>query len=581
MDLQKSFEGMKAQIRELFSKLTASQKITIGLLTALMAIAVVVLVRMAGGESYIRLAAASDAKSSAALRGVLDGNGIPYRISGEGGGSIEVPRDRAAHARWLAAESGITDTKDNLDWLFGEGSLLDTEKRIDQRLLESRRKTVEDAIRWSPSIRDVRIVVQRGPEPIYANRTNSSDTASVAVALRPGTDALARQEAATIRTLVAGAFNILPQNIGLTDDRLRNYGHVEGPISGISEEDDRTRRIVLSTVENLLGRIYRPSEFVVGVLVDLSTHRSQIARLTYPVDGVATAEKSTARETEKTNRGPGSPVGVEPNVAAGGLGSATPVPAVDSTSKERREVVSESRFSTVEEKVDVPAGEVKGVSVNVVLDRTAVRRVLQAEEFLRLTPEEQKTATEPSISNFTLEGKRGQNNLDQAIEAHRKAQSDFLRDQIPMSGAKVNVSAVVFPRPEMPVVAAASTRALGWAANHWSDLLLAGVAVLGLFVVYRMFRQAMPPPLDIPSLDESVLDAETEAGDEEVRTLETELATVGARHGNAGTAEEEEQDEEVVLMTERVRAVKAAAKGNPEVASAVVRLWISGQDGKE
>ena len=307
MDLQKSFDGMKAQIRELFSKLTTSQKITIGLLTAIMAIAVVVLVRMAGGEGYVRLAAASDAKSAAALQGVLDGNGIPYRITGEGGGSIEVPRDRAGHARWLAAESGIGATKDpNLDWLFGEGSLLDTEKRIDQRLLESRRKTVEDAIRWSPSIRDVRIVVQRGPDPIYANRTNSSDTASVAVALRPGTEALARQEASTIRTLVAGAFNILPQNIGLTDDRLRSYGHVEGPVSGISEEDDRTRRIVLSTVEDLLGRIYRPSEFVVGVLVDLSTRRSQIAKLTYKPEGVATAEKSTVRETEKTTRGPGS-----------------------------------------------------------------------------------------------------------------------------------------------------------------------------------------------------------------------------------------------------------------------------------
>src|SRR5512143_2217754 len=100
MDLKKSFDAIRAQLRELWSKLTASQKVTMGLLTLLLVVAVVVLVRMAGGDGYVRLGGSGDAKSAAALRAVLDGNGIPYR---EAGGSIEVPRDRAAHARWLAA----------------------------------------------------------------------------------------------------------------------------------------------------------------------------------------------------------------------------------------------------------------------------------------------------------------------------------------------------------------------------------------------------------------------------------------------------------------------------------------------
>jgi len=296
------------------------------------------------------------------------------------------------------------------------------------------------------------------------NRTATSDTAAVAVALKPGVEALSRREATAIRTLVAGAFAIPAQNIKLADDRLRDYPHADGASGGLSEEEDRTRQTVLSTVENLLGRIYRPSEFVVGVLVDLSTHTSLIQKRTYAPDGIS-IEKSSVKETETTVRSPGAVVGVDPNVS-GGLGAAAPVQAIDRTSRERRETTNETHISHVDEKVDVPAGEVKGLSVNVVLDRNAVRRVLQAEEWLRMTPAEQKATAEADISEFTVNGAK-KKGFDEAVEAHRKAQSDFLLDQIPMSGAKVNVSAVVFPKPEMP--AAGSTATLSWASELVRD----------------------------------------------------------------------------------------------------------------
>jgi len=581
MELGKQFTRLNGEIRELLAKLTVSQKITIGLLTAILAGGVVLAVVLARGEPYVPLGTASDAKSVAAMKSLLEQNSIPYREGTKGeGGALQVPRDRAGQARWLAAEGGARDS--NMEWLFGEASFLDTENRIDQRLRESRKRTVEDSIRWSRSVRDVKIVVQQGPEPIFVGRAASSDSAAVAVALRAGVEALSRAEAATIRALVAGAFNLLPQNIQVTDDHLHSYPHLDAPAGGLSEDEDRTRKAVQTTVEALLGRVYRPQEFVVGVLADVSLRKAQLKTLTYDPEKVAQAERSSLSENETTTRPAALPVGVEPNVQ-GGLGAAAASPAADSTSRERKERTFDSRFSESEERVEVPAGELKGLSVNVVLDRSAMRRVLQAEEFTRLTPdrkEKEKVQAESDIVNFTVEGKTGANNLDQAIEAHRRAQAEFLKEQLPMSGAKVNVSVIMFPKPEMPTQLAAATSAMGWASDHWSDLLLGSVAVVGLFLVYRMFQKASVPPLDVPSLDESALLEETRKGDEEIRTLEEVLS--GAAPGGAtstrsagGKAGAGEKGEPAREMAESVKAVNDLSKKSPEMASAVVRLWMA------
>ena len=580
MEFRKQLEKIKAQIHDLYGKLTASQKITIGLLTAMVAGGVILLVMLTRGEPYVKLIGSQDPKAAAAVKTLLEQNGIPYLLTNENGGSLTVPRDRLARARWLAFESGITSAKDtNMEWLFGEGSLIDTPSRIDQRLLESRKRTVEDAIRWSRSIRDVRIVIQQGPEPIYANRNSSTDSAAVAVALRPGVETLSRSEASTIRALVSGAFNIPPANIKITDER-RVYPPTDDAAAGMSEEEDLARHKVQSTVEGLLSRYYRPSEFGIGVLLEVSARRSELLTTTFKPDLVASAEVKSVKESETGRTAAGDTVGVQPNVApSGGLGSAaTPVPAEFRTS-EKKETQTENRFSSSQEKTEVPAGELKGLSVNVVLDRAAVRRVLQAEEMTRLSADRrtaEKVQTEADIVNFTVDGKLGKENLDQAVEAHRKAQADFLREQLPMSGAKVSVSAIMFPKPEMPVEVAASTRALGWAEAHAGDILVGGIALAGLWVVWRMFRQAIPPPLDVPALDETVLEREAQAADEEVARLAAQLSSAGPAGGGANG-----QSVVVDEMLETASSVKELAKSNPEMASAVIRMWMADRGPKE
>lgn len=576
MDFGKQLSRLKVELRELYGKLSTSQKISIGLLSVLVAGGVVLAVALTRGESYVALGGEGDAKSLAAMKSLLDQNGIPNRVSGKGDrGALEVPRDHVAKAIWLAGESGLAGKDTNMDWLFGEGSFLDTQSRIDQRLLESRKRIVEDSIRWSRSVRDARIVVQRGPEPIYASRSPSADSAAVVVALRPGVEGLTRTEASTIRNLVSGAFNITPQNVQVTDDRLRRYQFDAAGV-GLSEDEDRTRTAVQTTVENLLGRIYRPAEFVVGVLADLSARRTQLRTETYDPEKIATATLSSSRETESTTAAPGGPVGVEPNVAAGGIGVAAPAPSGSVQTRDRKDSKFENFPSKSVETTEVPAGELKGLSVNVVLDRAAVRRVLQAEEFTRFTPERssaEKVANDGQIVNFTVDGKVGSNNLDQAIESHRRAQMEFLKEQLPMSGAKVNVSVVMFPRPEAPVEVASSGRALSWAASHWSDLLIGAVVCLGLFLIYRMFQSAVPPPLDVPPLDEIALAEESRAGDEEIRKLEAQIAAAAA-----GPAVREDRKGAIEEMAESVKLLNSQSRESPDLASAVIRMWLSDQE---
>src|SRR5262245_10852190 len=131
MDFQKRLSRLKAEAFELYGKLSTSQKITIGLLSALVAGGMVLAVVLTRGESYVPLGGQADAKSLAAMRSLLEQHGIPYRVSAKGDREgLEVPADRAANARWLAAESGIAGGKDSsMEWLFDEGSFLDTQSR--------------------------------------------------------------------------------------------------------------------------------------------------------------------------------------------------------------------------------------------------------------------------------------------------------------------------------------------------------------------------------------------------------------------------------------------------------------------
>src|ERR1041385_8254016 len=133
MEPRKQLEKIGGQFRELLAKLTVSQRITIGLLGGVVAAGVVIFVTVSRSEAYVRLCSTSDQKTASSLRALLDQHGILYRITPDAGGSLEVPHDRAAHARWLAAESGMSAPRDtNLDWLWGDGNLMETSGRFDQ-----------------------------------------------------------------------------------------------------------------------------------------------------------------------------------------------------------------------------------------------------------------------------------------------------------------------------------------------------------------------------------------------------------------------------------------------------------------
>ncbi len=240
MEFKKQFSVLGEQIRELLKKLTFSQKVTIGLLSLLIAVSLIMVVNMGRGESFVPLGMGQDPEELQRVKMLLDQHKIPFRtIDGDGGESIEVPKSQAQGILLLAAENGMIGAKDtNMEWLFGEGSLFTTASQMDNRILESRKRSVSDAIRWNSSVRDARIVVDLGPKPIYTVDTRSNNTASVSVALRPGVEKLSRSEARAIRKLVSGAFNILTKNIQVIDDKLHIYDPLAEDNPYLSEEED-------------------------------------------------------------------------------------------------------------------------------------------------------------------------------------------------------------------------------------------------------------------------------------------------------------------------------------------------------
>ncbi|MBI4584291.1 MAG: hypothetical protein HY717_09750 [Planctomycetes bacterium] len=586
----KQWERFAGEIRSLLGKISLSQKISILLLAVIVAMAMTLVIFMSRSSDFVTLSTPPDLKDMSSLKTILDEHQIPYQVTGTNEVTrIEVPRSQAARARWLAVQSGVFTAKDShLDWLFGDPSIIDTDSRLNQRLLESRKRTVEDTIRWSASIRDARIIPQRGPEPIYARQTNAADTASVALYLKPGVQKLSNKEANTIRTLVSGAFNILKQNIQITDDNLNNYPHLDSTAGGAhTEDEDRTQDRILKTIEGIYARIFRPTEFVVGVLAEVSREASEVLDEFYDPEKVASAKKTASSVTENAVRNPGLAPGVGANIGPTGAIGAPPAAAaaasLERESRDKKENTFENQFSKKAVKTVIPPGEVKGLSVNLVVDRAAVRRILQEEEVTRLTPEEAEKAKVQDINQFTIPDesdpkKTAKVPLDKAIQKYLEDQKKFIEGQLPVSAekvkAKVQVSAVMFPRPEPPPAIAFTERAAGWVSDYWKDVSLGILAILGLLAVVGLMKRSLPAPLEIPTLEERILIEEDKLGRDrveqikkEVENVVTQLKTDGDQAGKVDTSAN--------VMLENVIQANSLSKEKPDNVASVLRTWMT------
>ncbi len=351
------------QFRTYFDGLEVGQR---RILFAAVALSMLILVGVGFYSWSDRYVAAYSSRNPMDVQDVavaLDAQGVPYRLSPDGL-SVEVLPEHEGKARIASASAGKVlgfEVLDNLE--------LGTSPRLEewayQRALQGELvQTINslEEVEWSR----VHLVM---PERSAFLRDERPPSASVTVKLLPGAT-LTRLQLRGITALVSGAVNGLKASDVVLIDHdgqlLAGGEQDDGPLAGMptllalrDAEAKRTRAAIHEALTRVLGSA---NDVTIGVTVEVET--SSLDRLTRSQDPdtqVLISEVVREENSQSARAGgiPGTASNLpeEPTTEGGGA-----------TSKESLEQRSNYEYTNVEEREQRQPGDVKRVSVAVVVN---------------------------------------------------------------------------------------------------------------------------------------------------------------------------------------------------------------------
>lgn len=563
--------------RDLYRKLSRPQKISLLLVVGILSFALFLSFFPGTQPPYRALLIGEGPEGAARLQLLvsrLQENSIPWRERNESSGlrAIEVPDGESyQRALQLLGKEGDPSSTSSGDWPY-KGGFLESPDRFKEKLLEYHRRRIEQAILWNKNIEKVTIGLPPSPGQRFVGERGSGDSAAVVLQLKSGVTALSRSETDAIRSMVSSAFNLRPEKVSLSDNAGHSYQLASGPSVplDIQEEEDRCRSKILRVIQGYCRNAFREDEFYVGVIVSLSTQRSSVER--EEVDRDKTFNMPTKSEYEETDQKP-----LKDDPSTGGILTESSHHFVL-----KREKTDERTFPTREKtRIDIPPGQVKAVSVSVLLDLEAVERVLGKTEASR-----RKLPGDPDDGRDELAFLPKQDR-EAMIQDYVKGQEDSLGSLL-KAFESPSIRVMVHPfnklepstiSPAPLVTASAGPEPLGTIAPGlfaaWKEVLwISALALLLCFVVLELFRrlkQGRAP--DLAYAVPGALDGSADWGS-------------ASRQGSAGLSPRRGRNVQGTLQDGILRSVSdisTLVRGRPDVAASVLRFWLSqdGDDGRD
>ena len=316
------------QIQTMWRGWTTAQKLSIAGAAVLCVVAVVGVGMWSMQSQYVPVASDLSPTTAAELVSALEAAGIETQLNFSGS-SVLVPKQDLSRAR-LASGKLLdlnSSAQENL-----ESSVWADPSLNHVRLLRQQEQRLARSIERFEYVRAATVHLSK-PEPSPFIRDRQSPTASVVIELK-GTNAIARQDAAAIVSLVAHAVEGLnPDQVTVMDTQghlLSAREPVDGDVSAQLEYRRRLEADLAIKAETLLAQMLGAGRAVVRVTADLDFNERQTERKTFDPDGkVKVTEKiesesspSTAAKTPQTGP-PGTGSNVTPAAASGGSGSGT------------------------------------------------------------------------------------------------------------------------------------------------------------------------------------------------------------------------------------------------------------------
>lgn len=516
--------------REVFGAMTPGKKIMVaGGLAAVLASFIVLLI-IANTPDYQVMYSRLSQEDAGAIVDKLKEKKVPYRLSG-GGSVIEVPKELMQETRLFLATEGLPAGGAVGMEMFDETKLGATDfvQRLNfQRALQGE---LERTIKKFPEIDQVRVHLNIPKESLFIEEAREP-SASIVVKLKMGRELSRAQLAGIVHLVSSSVEGLKPESISVVDTSGGLlYSKEEGDGALLSESQVRRRRKLEQDLANrittMLERLVGPDKALARVTADLNYQQISTSEEIYDPD--RTAIRSEQRLSEKSQDGAGAAGGVPNATYELGTGQRQQgAGAGGGEQYEKTEDTTNYEITRINRTILVPAGEVKRLSVAVMVDGTYTEAVKDDKIERTYIPRPQA-----ELAQF----------------------EDLVRNAVGYDeerGDSVVVSSVAFYLPEQK-------------APHWSDMPLDyarkyGKPVFSVLLIVLFFLFVVRP----------IMSRLMKATEPEEPAIETAALPEGEEE--AALPEPERDKLEKGRLTQD--QILALAQQNPERTINLIRSWI-------
>jgi flagellar M-ring protein FliF len=394
------------QLKQLIARLTLRQRLTIGLAVAMVIGGLLFLSHWNKERDFKPLFTSLAAEDAGQVVTRIHEAGVDYRIT-DNGGTIQVPSGKVAELRLQLASAGLPKTGRIGFELFDKtnfGATDFTEQINYHRALEGE---LERSITSLSEVEQARVHITFPKESIYTENKQPAK-ASVLVKLKLGAK-LSYQNVVAICNLTANAVEgLTPEAISVLDmngnllSRPKKAGLVDGPepSEAVLEYKQKVERDLLVKLNSSLEPMLGADKYRAGLTVDFDFTSGEQSEETFdPTKSVMT----TSQKTEDGSTGsaasgvPGTPSNL-PRPAA------RPMTGSSGTSRRTENISYQS--SRVVRHTKLPQGNIKRISVSIVLDQT-VRFVKGSKVIEPPSPERLKVVKDVVAGVIGIQADRG------------------------------------------------------------------------------------------------------------------------------------------------------------------------------
>lgn len=360
--IQKTIE----QIRNLWDKSSLAQKILyVGMVLSLIIMGVV-FIWILQSTNYKVLYSNLYPEDASRVVNILEKQKVSYQLK-DNGTTILVPEDKVYNLRLLVAGQGVIHGQGLGFELFDANKIGQTDfvQKINyQRALQGE---LARTISEFSEVESARVHLVLPSKSLFIEDTEPP-SASVVLKLRPGTALSKEQIRSIVNLIVTGVSGMTPDRITISDTQGRVlYEPKEEIIEGLTstqlEYQLNFQRNLEKRIEELLAPIVGGRNKVIAkVSAELDFSRKTIRKELFDPDSAVVRSEQKTEETSRgtTNLQTGSP---EPAYQGAGV-------AGSGTSQETSRTSSTTNFeiNKEEQQIIAPVGEVKRLSVAVVVD---------------------------------------------------------------------------------------------------------------------------------------------------------------------------------------------------------------------